>query len=59
MAMPSSKIREVLAADRPSEVRYAIRDLAVLADEVASQGRTSCPSTSAIRCNSTFALRPN
>lgn len=43
MAMPSSKIREVLAADRLGQVRYAIRDLAVLADEVASQGRNVLP----------------
>jgi len=36
--MPITQIREVTAASRLDNVRYAIRDLAVLADEVARQG---------------------
>src|SRR5882724_8219353 len=36
--MPSTQIREVAAAQRLDNVRYAIRDLASVADEVTSQG---------------------
>jgi len=36
--MPVTQIREVTAASRLDNVRYAIRDLAVLADQVAKQG---------------------
>jgi len=36
--MPVTQIREVTAASRLDKVRYAIRDLAVLADQVAKQG---------------------
>src|ERR1700737_4502148 len=36
--MPSTQIREVLAAQRLDNVRYAIRDLASVADEVKRQG---------------------
>src|ERR1700736_388512 len=36
--MPSTQIREVAAAQRLDNVRYAIRDLALVADEVAKQG---------------------
>jgi len=36
--MPSTQIREVAAAQRLNNVRYAIRDLAAVADEVARQG---------------------
>jgi alanine-synthesizing transaminase len=43
MAAPAYKIREVLAATRLAHVRYAIRDLAVLADEVARQGKEILP----------------
>ena len=43
MAAPANKIREVLAATRLARVRYAIRDLAVLADEVARQGKEILP----------------
>jgi len=39
MAAPASKFPEVLAATRLERVRYAIRDLAVLADELAQQGK--------------------
>jgi len=43
MAAPANKIREVLAAERLAHVHYAIRDLAVLADEVARQGKEILP----------------
>jgi alanine-synthesizing transaminase len=36
--MPSTQIREVSAAERLENVRYAIRDLALVADEVKRQG---------------------
>src|SRR6202795_1714616 len=36
--MPSTQIREVAAAQRLDNVRYAIRDLASVADEVTKQG---------------------
>src|SRR5882724_1381354 len=36
--MPSTQIREVAAAQRLDNVRYAIRDLASVADEVTGQG---------------------
>jgi len=36
--MPSAQVREVQAAQRLDNVRYAIRDLASVADEVAKQG---------------------
>src|SRR6202795_4479708 len=36
--MPSAQIREVAAAQRLDNVRYAIRDLASVADEVTRQG---------------------
>ena len=36
--MPSAQIREVAAAQRLDNVRYAIRDLASVADEVTKQG---------------------
>jgi len=39
MAGVVNKIQEVRAATRLAEVRYAIRDFAVLADEVARQGK--------------------
>jgi alanine-synthesizing transaminase len=39
MATPANKVWEVRVAARLAEVRYAIRDLAVLADEVARQGK--------------------
>src|SRR5208337_3012713 len=43
MASVANKMREVLAATRLEHVRYAIRDLAVLADEVACQGKKILP----------------
>src|SRR6476646_8271151 len=36
--MPSTQIREIAAAQRLDNVRYAIRDLASVADEVTKQG---------------------
>ncbi len=36
--MPTTQSREILAADRLANVRYAIRDLALVADEVTRQG---------------------
>jgi alanine-synthesizing transaminase len=39
----TTPIREINAAERLAEVRYAIRDLAVLADEVAAQGHKILP----------------
>jgi alanine-synthesizing transaminase len=38
--MPSIQIREIAAAQRLDNVRYAIRDLASVADEVTRQGHT-------------------
>jgi alanine-synthesizing transaminase len=41
--MPATQIREVFAAQRLENVRYAIRDLACVADEVAKLGHTILP----------------
>src|SRR5215831_17361684 len=41
--MPGTTIREVPAAQRLENVRYAIRDLACVADEVAKQGHKILP----------------
>jgi alanine-synthesizing transaminase len=41
--MPATQVREVAAAQRLENVRYAIRDLAVLADEVAKKGHKILP----------------
>ena len=46
--MPSTQIREVAAAQRLDNVRYAIRDLASVADEVTKQGHKVLASMSAI-----------
>jgi alanine-synthesizing transaminase len=43
--MPSSQIREISAARRLDNVRYAIRDLAGIADEVTKQGHKVLPLT--------------
>ena len=40
---PITQTREITAARRLEEVRYAIRDLAVLADELTGQGRKILP----------------
>ena len=41
--MPSTQIREIAAAKRLDNVRYAIRDLASVADEVTKQGHKVLP----------------
>ncbi len=41
--MPATQIREIAAASRLDNVRYAIRDLACIADEVARQGHKILP----------------
>ena len=41
--MPTTQIREITAAARLDNVRYAIRDLACVADEVAIQGHKILP----------------
>ena len=43
--MPATQMREITAAKRLDNVRYAIRDLAGLADEVTRQGHTILPLT--------------
>jgi alanine-synthesizing transaminase len=41
--MPATQVREVPAAQRLSNVKYAIRDLACIADEVAKKGHKILP----------------
>ncbi len=41
--MPITQSREIAAASRLDNVRYAIRDLACIADEVIKQGHTVLP----------------
>src|SRR5271154_1237215 len=41
--MPTTQAREIIPAARLENVRYAIRDLACIADEVASQGHKILP----------------
>ena len=41
--MPATQIREIAAAQRLDNVRYAIRDLACVADEVTKQGHKILP----------------
>src|SRR5450432_4192719 len=41
--MPLTQSREILAASRLDNVRYAIRDLAFVADEVIQQGHKVLP----------------
>jgi alanine-synthesizing transaminase len=41
--MPATQVREVAAAQRLENVRYAIRDLACMADEVARKGHRILP----------------
>jgi hypothetical protein len=41
--MPATQSREVTAAHRLDNVRYAIRDLAVIAEEVARKGHKILP----------------
>ncbi len=41
--MPTTQVREITAAARLDNVRYAIRDLACVADEVIQQGHKVLP----------------
>ena len=41
--MPATQTREILAAKRLDNVRYAIRDLACFADQVTKQGHKVLP----------------
>src|SRR5882757_5642010 len=41
--MPDTQLREIACASRLEHVRYAIRDLACVADEVAKQGHKILP----------------
>jgi len=41
--MPVTRVREVAAAQRLANVRYAIRDLACVAEEVAKKGHKILP----------------
>jgi alanine-synthesizing transaminase len=41
--MPITQLREIAPAARLENVRYAIRDLACIADEVAKQGHKILP----------------
>jgi len=43
MGSPATQVRAILAASRLEHVRYAIRDVAVLAEEVARQGHEILP----------------
>jgi alanine-synthesizing transaminase len=43
MSRPIPQIREILAASRLEHVRYAIRDLAVIAEQLAGEGKTILP----------------
>jgi alanine-synthesizing transaminase len=43
MSRPVPQTREILAASRLEHVRYAIRDLAVIAEQLAGEGKTILP----------------
>jgi alanine-synthesizing transaminase len=43
MNRPLPQVREILAASRLEHVRYAIRDLAVIAEKLAAEGKTILP----------------
>lgn len=43
MSRPVNQIREILAATRLEHVRYAIRDIAVIAERLAEEGKTILP----------------
>src|SRR5439155_20774704 len=43
LAHEASRVREILAAARLEHVRYAIRDIAVLAEQLAREGKTVLP----------------
>ena len=55
---PVTQIREILAAARLEHVRYAIRDIAVLAEEIARQGHEILPLNIGDPCQFDFATPP-
>jgi len=57
--MPLTQTREISAAARLDNVRYAIRDLAVLADQVARQGHKVLPLNIGDPLNFDFATPPH
>src|ERR1700752_2307996 len=57
-ATPATPLREILAAARLEHVRYAIRDIAVLAEEVARQGHEILPLNIGDPCQFDFSTPP-
>jgi len=57
--MPTAQLREIAAASRLENVRYAIRDLACVADEVAKQGHKILPLNIGDPLNFDFATPPH
>lgn len=55
---PATQVHEILAAARLEHVRYAIRDIAVLAEEVARQGHEILPLNIGDPCQFDFATPP-
>src|ERR1051326_8377289 len=55
---PLSSLRPILAAARLEQVRYAIRDIAVLAEEVARQGHEILPLNIGDPCQFDFHTPP-
>jgi len=55
---PATQIREILAATRLEHVRYAIRDIAVLAEEVVRQGHEILPLNIGDPCQFDFETPP-
>ena len=43
MSRPVPQVREILAAARLEHVRYAIRDIAVIAERLEAEGKTILP----------------
>lgn len=57
--MPATTAREITPASRLDNVRYAIRDLACIADEVAKKGHTILPLNIGDPLNFDFATPPH
>ena len=57
--MPARTVTEVVAAERMANVRYAIRDLAVVADEVAREGHKILYLNIGDPCKSDFPTPPH
>src|SRR5579863_4017786 len=57
--MPVSQTREIAAASRLENVRYAIRDLACVADEVIKQGHKVLPLNVGDPINFGFQVPPH